>query len=118
MVAGSWKAMLEMVKIKMLTEYRFPVRSRSDNIDVTEAELMTPESSRFKEQSMPAMEHKRRSIFRRSRRSRDSLAADASSSSGMIGAVSPSAGGALVVWSGIATVWRGDQGWNSDSHKC
>ena len=39
------------------------------SIDVTEADEMTPESSRFNEQRSPAMVQRRMSTFRRSRRS-------------------------------------------------
>lgn len=66
-VAGSWKTMLLTVKMNMLTEYLLPVRSRSDNILVTEADEMTPESSRFRLHRRPAMLQRRRSTLRRNR---------------------------------------------------
>lgn len=64
-VEGSWNKTLETVKMKMATEYRFPYSSRSSIIEVTEAEDMMPESSRFKLQRMPAMVHNRKSTFNR-----------------------------------------------------
>lgn len=66
-VEGSWKAMLEIVKMKMATLYRFPDKSRSFNIEVTLAEEMIPESRRLREHKMPAMVQRRRSTFRRKR---------------------------------------------------
>lgn len=54
-----------MVKMKMLTLYLFPVRSRSVSIEVTDAELMMPESKRLREQRMPAIVQSLRSIFKR-----------------------------------------------------
>lgn len=64
MVDGSWNAILAMVKIKMDTEYRLPTSSsKSLSMDVTEADEMTPLSSRFKLQRMPAMVQRRRSTF-------------------------------------------------------
>ena len=77
-VDGSWKVILAIVKMKMLTEYRFPTRSKSEIIEVTDAELITPESRRLSEQRMPAMVHNRRSTLRRRLLSR-SLATCASS---------------------------------------
>lgn len=53
-----------MVKMKMLTLYLFPVRSRSVSIEVTDAELMMPESRRLREQRMPAIVQSLRSILR------------------------------------------------------
>ena len=68
-VDGSWKTMLEIVKMKIETENRFPVRSRSLIIEVTEADDITPESRRFRLHNRPAMVQRRRSTFSRNRRS-------------------------------------------------
>lgn len=56
-----------IVKMKMLTLYLFPVSSRSVSIEVTDAELIIPESRRLREQRMPAIVQSLRSILRRSR---------------------------------------------------
>jgi hypothetical protein len=77
-VLGSWKAILAIVKMKMLTLYLFPVRSKSVSIDVTEADEMTPESRRFKEQRTPAIVQRRMSTLRRRRRSNASCSSVAS----------------------------------------
>ncbi|OJD20912.1 hypothetical protein ACJ73_07749 [Blastomyces percursus] len=68
-VDGSWKTTLDMVKMKIATEYRFPSSARSGIMLVTEAEEMMPESRRFKLHRIPEMVHSRRSTFRRSLRS-------------------------------------------------
>lgn len=65
-VEGRLKAMLAMVNMNMDTEYRFPTSNcKSLSIDVTAALEMTPESSRLREQSNPAIEHSRISTLRR-----------------------------------------------------
>lgn len=64
MVAGSWAQMDATVKMKMATEKRFPVKSKSLGIDVTAAEEMMPLSSKFKLHRMPAMVHSLKSILR------------------------------------------------------
>ena len=98
-VDGNWKVILAIVKMKMLTEYRFPVSSKSEIMEVTDAELITPESRRLSEQRMPAMVHNRRSTFLRRLLSR-SLVTCASSSccSGSRGVVL--FGGSCVVGAG------------------
>jgi hypothetical protein len=68
-VEGSWKMMLLRVNIQMETEYRFPVKSRSLSIDVTEAEEMMPLSSKLRLQSRPAIVQRRRSTLSLSLRS-------------------------------------------------
>jgi len=78
-VAGSWKVIDAMVKMKMLMLNLFPYRPRSSGIEVTEAEEMTPESSRLREQRIPAIVHKRRSTLRRRRCSSCSVSMDGSS---------------------------------------
>ena len=66
MVAGSWKQILDTVKMKMATLKRLPVRDRSVGMLVTEAEERMPLSRRLREQRMPAMVQRRRSTLRRS----------------------------------------------------
>lgn len=63
-VDGSWKQMLAIVKMKMETEYRLPLsRSRSDNMEVTEALEMTPLSSKLRLHKIPAIVQRRKSTF-------------------------------------------------------
>jgi hypothetical protein len=65
-VEGSWKAMLAIVKMKMETEYRLPTsNSRSLNMEVTEAEDMTPLSRRLRLHNKPAILQRRKSTFNR-----------------------------------------------------
>lgn len=62
-VAGSWKVIEARVRTKIDTLYRFPSRSRSCSMDVTEAEEMIPESNKLRLHKIPAIVHNRTSIF-------------------------------------------------------
>jgi len=58
-VGGSWNRMLEMVNMKIGTEWLLLRRSRSASIDVTEVDEMMPLSRRLKLQINLATVHRR-----------------------------------------------------------